>query len=213
MSLLEVKALTWTPHDAETPVFEGFSFALEPGEIAALTGPSGAGKSSVLRALVELVSPDAGEVYLDGRKLHAGWIREFRQKVALVFQKPASIAETVGQDLEFARTYGGENPLEVAEQDAMLERLGIDPGFRDRTFDSLSGGEQQRVQVVRSLTSGPRVVLLDEPTASLDDESERVVEQVLSEYLLDERALLWVSHSREQLERIRARPIALGNES
>lgn len=210
MALLEIDNLSWTPHDADSPVFEGLSLELEFGEVAALTGPSGAGKSSVLRAVVALIGPDSGEIRLDERTQDASWILEFRRKVSLVFQKPASIADSVAEDLEFARKCAGEDALSVDEQDQMLERLGIDPNFRERKFKSLSGGEQQRIQIVRSLTSRPRVVLLDEPTASLDDAHQNEVEKLLLEYKSDARALLWVSHSDEQLDRLQARRISMG---
>lgn len=213
MALLEIQNLTWTPPDAESSVFEGLSFSLENGEIAALTGPSGAGKSSALRVIIGLVPGDEGVIRLDGRELESSWIREFRRRVSIVFQKPSAIADTVDEDLTFARTCCGDQALSASEQDQMLERLGLDSAIRKRDFDSLSGGEQQRVQVVRALTSRPDVVLLDEPTASLDEEHERDVEALLREYLEGSRALLWVSHSNEQLERLDARRISIGGES
>jgi putative ABC transport system ATP-binding protein len=180
-------------------------FELDAGERVLLTGPSGSGKTTLLRCLV-LLEPFEGEVRLDGAAVGPDRVRELRRRVAWVPQRPVSVAPTVEGNLAFARALGAKPPdsgsaLDAAGQDALLDRLGLAGLDRSRRFDGLSGGEQQRFALVRSLTPGPEVLLLDEPTASLDPESVADVLALVDEWCRADpsRAFLWVSHRRDEV--------------
>jgi len=162
----------------------GVSIALRPGEFVALVGPSGAGKTTLLRALAGLDAPEAGDVLRDGAP--AAGCRLGDARVALVFQQPRLVGRRTvmanvlaGRLARLSRLRGlfgayGEADLRAAlgalEQVGLLDRA-------DARADRLSGGEQQRVAFARGLAQRPRVLLADEPIASLDpDNARRVLE-------------------------------------
>jgi putative ABC transport system ATP-binding protein len=214
--LLEVRELAWTPDGADRPLWEGVSFRIEAAETVALKGQSGSGKSTLLRAVLHLERPDSGAVLWRGEAVTPATIRRFRQRVVYVHQSPVAIAPRVEENLAFPRElarHHGARGLTEKEQARLLERLGLKEIDGSRRFDELSVGEQQRVALVRCMTVCPEVLLLDEPTASLDDENTRRVEEFLAEYVAEEeeRAALWITHDTEQRERLGARTLDLSD--
>ena len=178
-------------------VGRGISLVLRGGELTALAGPSGIGKTSLLRAIVRLDEPAAGRVDVDGRDARELDPRELRRRVGFVAQAPAMLPGTVRENLAYALPA----PLEQALRGA-LAATGLDPGFMDRDASRLSGGEQARVAIARALTRDPGVLLLDEPTASLDPGATAAVECLLRDLAGRGLALLVVTHDAAQAERI-----------
>lgn len=218
MDLLRVQGLSWAPQKQAPPLFEDLELNIAPGELVIIQGHSGSGKSTLFRCLTLLEPVLSGEVFWRAERVSAENIRRFRNRVVIVQQRPVSIAETIGEDLQLGQKVtralfeDSIKPLSEAEQDAYLARLGLGAIDRDRRFDDLSGGEQQRVALVRCLTPRPDVLLLDEPTASLDPENVIRVEELLLEYLAekpDQRALLWISHHPDQVERLQGRLVSM----
>jgi putative ABC transport system ATP-binding protein len=204
------------PTSGGAPVLRDVTLDLAPGERLVLTGPSGSGKSTLLRCLV-LLEPAEGEVRLDGEIVGPARVLELRRRVAWVPQRPVAVAPSARDTLEVARTVAGERAgdpavLDAAAQDALLARLGLAALDRGRPFDRLSGGEQQRLALVRSLTPGPDVLLLDEPTASLDPENVADLVAVIRDWAEADpaRALLWVSHDPAEVEGLATRILAMG---
>jgi phospholipid/cholesterol/gamma-HCH transport system ATP-binding protein len=150
-------------------VLKGISFKVNPGEIFVIMGPSGSGKSVLLRHIIGLETPDAGEILIQGEPVGAGDVRD-KYRMAMVFQSAAlltslSVGENVGLYLteHFLKT-----PAEIAAIVASkLEAVGL-PGLEDRAPGELSGGMQKRVAIARALVMEPQLFLFDEPTAELD---------------------------------------------
>ena len=145
---------------------------IRPRRCTVVIGANGAGKSLLLRLLHGLIRPSAGEVLWQGRPLD----REGRRAQAMVFQRPVLLRRSVLANLRFALTVRGVRGSERAAREAeALEgaRLG---DLADRPARVLSGGEQQRLAVARALACAPRVLFLDEPTASLDPASTHAIE-------------------------------------
>lgn len=212
--LCAVRDLRWTPPDADTPLFDGLDLEVRRGESLGLEGRSGAGKSTLLKCLVGLQPRDGGEVYWRGEPVEGERFREMRRDVVYVHQEPVGLAETVGDNLAFAREMATGDGLSEERQRELLERLEVGDLDADRTFESLSVGERQRVALVRCLTLQPTALLLDEPTASLDTESLGGVERLLADYRAeapDQRTLVWVSHAAGQLERVADRLVTIGD--
>jgi len=155
-----------------TTVLDGISFTVAEGEWLGLIGPNGAGKTTLLRAASSLV-PSTGSILFSGRPLGGVSRRERARAVAVVPQYPITPPwMTVSEYVLLGRTphigvlaREGRHDLELATN--TLERLGLE-AFRDRRLGTLSGGERQRVVVARALAQEAKVILLDEPTASLD---------------------------------------------
>ncbi|RDV37833.1 ABC transporter ATP-binding protein [Bradymonadaceae bacterium TMQ3] len=213
--LLRAQNLTWTPPEHTSPLWKNVNFELHPGECVALSGESGSGKSTLLRALVALLGTDRGEVYCGELLLSPETVHAFRRRVLYLHQRPAPLAKTLDDELRLARHYASRNipaltrPLSEDQQLTLLERLGLSHIPLTRTFERLSPGEQQRFGLVRALTLQPPVLLLDEPTASLDSRSTERVEVLIHELLNDhpERAILIVTHHTEQRRRLTSRTL------
>lgn len=209
-SLLAAEGLSWTAPDGRD-VFGDVSLALGAGERVALDGPSGSGKSTVLRCLVGLEAPKAGTVRWDGVPVGPDNVLALRRAVRWVPQRAVAIAATVGDDLAVARQASPEG-LDLDAQRDLLDQLGLADLPLDRPFDRLSGGEQQRVALVRALTGAPTVLLLDEPTASLDTAHRARAEAALAAWhaAVPGRAWLWITHDDGQRARIADRAVTLG---
>lgn len=151
----------------------GVSVDVEPGRLLGVIGPNGSGKSTLIRVLAWLRRPDAGQVRLDGRPLAEIPARERARRIAVVPQEthvafPIRVRELVllGRS-PYTGGFGWESPADLRIVDEAMERADVS-GLARRRVDELSGGERQRAVVARALAQEPRVLLLDEPTASLD---------------------------------------------
>jgi len=187
----------------ERALIRDVDLRLEPGESVALRGPSGCGKTTLLRAVSGLVDPVAGEVLFRGqRPADVGWPR-FRRQVTLVEQRPVMLNASVTANLVRPFRYGvADEAFPEERAAALLERVGLAPAVTTQNARALSGGEQQRVSLVRALLTGPAVLLLDEPTTSLDEAAVSAVEELLREEAgARGLAALVVTHDNVQADR------------
>lgn len=162
-----------------------------------LSGPSGAGKSSLLRLLNRLDAPSAGRIDLNGTDIASQDPCQLRRRVAMVFQRPVVLPGTIADNLAEA-----DPGLERSAQEALLERVGLDPRLLDRPARELSGGEAQRMGLARSLATAPEVVLFDEPTSSLDRASATRIEELAVQLEADGITTIWVTHDEDQGRRL-----------
>ena len=180
---------------------DSVSVRVRTAEVATVIGPSGAGKSSFLRLLNRLDEPTDGTVYLDGRDYREIDPLELRRRVGFVPQAPALHDGTVAENVAVGDRLRDE-PVDDERVDRLLERVDLE-GYRERTVDDLSGGEAQRVSIARTLYVEPEVLLLDEPTAHLDSETEAQIEGLLAD-LIRESGLtcVVVTHDTDQARRL-----------
>jgi putative ABC transport system ATP-binding protein len=174
--------------------------------MTALVGPSGAGKSTLLRLLNRLADPDSGTVEYRDRDVRDYDVRELRREVALVPQLPALLSGSVAENVGYGPRLCGQR----CDVERVLGLAGLDGTFAERTALELSVGEQQRVMLARALALEPDVLLLDEPTAALDERSRDAVERTLLD--LHERVsaeLIVVTHDQSQARRLGERVLVL----
>lgn len=205
--LLEVQDLSRQSQSGEV-LLHPFSAEIQSGDRILVSGPSGVGKSLALRAMA-LLDAAGGEVLYRGRSVLAEEVPAFRSCVMYVHQGAAlpdgPVEAALRQPFTLARyrerSYSRERVL------AWLERLGRGPELLERVRRDLSGGEAQLIQLVRALQLQPEMLLLDEPTASLDPETAGRVEALLEEWTAEdpERAWVWVSHQPGEAERLATR--------
>jgi ABC-type iron transport system FetAB ATPase subunit len=191
---IENQTLLTVTHLQRPGLLAPVSFTLEAGETLCLSGPSGIGKTVLLRAIADL-DPNQGEVILDGIPRESCSAEDWRRKVMLIPSESFWWAERVGD--HFKKT--DNHALQLLEfTDSVL-------GWE---VARLSSGERQRLAVLRALSYQPEVLLLDEPTANLDEENVQRVEQLLRNYQ-DKHAVafLWVSHSQAQRSRVADREL------
>jgi putative ABC transport system ATP-binding protein len=169
-----LQAVQLTVRRAGRAVLDDVSTALAGGEMVALYGPSGSGKSTLLAVLAGLETPDEGAVRFDGRDLHrlpAEQRRALRRgRIALVLQAYGLLGLlTARENVELAQRLSGRDPAQArATATGWLEEVGL-AGRAEHRAEELSGGEQQRVALARALAGGADLLLVDEPTAQLDE--------------------------------------------
>jgi len=172
------------------PVLEGVNLTVEEGRFVSLVGPSGSGKSSLLRAVIGLQQPLSGTVETNLA----------RSELGLLFQDDALLPwKTARDNVALGLTFNGtERKQALAEAEAWLERLGL-AGFGDRFPRHLSGGQRKRVALAQVLAMKPRLILMDEPFASLDAiVRARVVKDVVALVERERISVLLVTHDLEE---------------
>jgi phospholipid/cholesterol/gamma-HCH transport system ATP-binding protein len=163
-------------------VLRGVGFSVAPGEVFVLMGPSGSGKSVLLRHIIGLEEPDAGEIRIQGEPVRGPGVLD-RYRVAMVFQSGAllnslTVAENVGLFLSEHRLRPPEEIRRIVAEKLALVGLS---GTEDKLPGQLSGGMRKRVAIARALVMEPQLILYDEPTSELDPLSARVIaEEILS---------------------------------
>ena len=191
MAILEVKELRIRYTRSGPDILKGISFNVEKDDFFAIIGPSGAGKSTLIRCINRLVEPNSGDVILNGEnitKMGKGDLRTARRRMGMIFQEfnlveRMSVMDNVlsgrlgyvGTLRSFLRWYPKSDIQRALE---LLEKVGLSD-FVDKRADELSGGQRQRVGIARAIIQQPRLLLVDEPTSSLDPKIARDVMEMI----------------------------------
>jgi len=180
-------------------ILDSVSLSISKGELKVLIGPSGGGKSTLLQCINLLITPDAGQVWLDGQEVHVSRKRDlyaFRQQVGMIFQDfnlfdHLRAAENVAIALRKVRGFSRRKAMERAM--AELERVGL--ADKGNLYPAeLSGGQKQRVSIARALAMDPKALLLDEPTSALDPELVGEVLEVIRKLAAGGMTMLMATH-------------------
>jgi putative ABC transport system ATP-binding protein len=201
--MLKVSGLTkrYQSGTVSQTIFDQLNLDIEQGEIVALVGASGSGKTTLLNLLSAIDSPDSGQVWIDGKDIHAlaepdrTLLR--RQQLGFVFQFFNLIPTlSVGENIALPMELTGHDLTQIRQRvTRLLQQVGLDQMY-DRFPDSLSGGEQQRTAIARALSHRPKILLADEPTGNLDEDSGQKVIALLNELARDQgTSMLIVTHS------------------
>ncbi|OBH74812.1 nitrate ABC transporter ATP-binding protein [Mycobacterium scrofulaceum] len=190
-----------------TPVIDGLSLTVRPGEILVLTGPSGCGKSTLLRALAGLLRPDEGRVLADGAE-----VTTTSGDRGMVFQDNALLPwRTVRSNIELALRLRGEpRATRRAQAERWIDELGL-AGFGHFLPKSLSGGMRQRVQLARGLAGAPRAVMMDEPFGALDTQTRAAMQRLLIDtWRTHPTTIVFVTHDVDEALALGDRIVVLG---
>ncbi len=185
-------------------ILDGVSDHIHWGQTTAVVGSSGAGKSTFLRLLNRFEEPTAGSILLDGRPLDSYDVHALRRRVGLVAQRPTMLSETIGEEIRVARP-----ELEDEQVLQLLERVALPDVGLDAATSTLSGGEQQRVALARTLALDPEILLLDEPTSALDDRSAQAVDRIIQSLVADGLTVVLVSHDVDRVVDLAASVLVL----
>ncbi|MGV3621653.1 MAG: ABC transporter ATP-binding protein [Archangium sp.] len=186
------------PTRPDTRVLDGFTIALQPGEVVAVVGPSGAGKSTIASLLYRLYDPASGTLTLDGvpfDQLDPEWLR---RQVGVVAQEPTLFSTSIADNIRYGRPDATDAEVEEAAKLANAHGFisKFPEGFQTLVGErgiQLSGGQKQRVAIARAILKKPRILILDEATSALDAESEHLVREAL-ERLMQGRTTLVIAH-------------------
>jgi oligopeptide/dipeptide ABC transporter ATP-binding protein len=183
------QGLLWTKIVGWVKAVDGISFAVRQGETLAIVGESGCGKTTTAKLILRLEEPTAGQVFVDGKDVHAlkgDVLKEYRTMVQAVFQDPWSslsprmrVREIVAEPLVINRQVSAQEVKDrVAE---ILDRVGLRPQQADLYPHEFSGGQRQRIAVASALVSNPKLIILDEPVSALDVSIRAQIMNLLSD--------------------------------
>jgi ATP-binding cassette subfamily C protein CydD len=203
---LRAEGLTLSYDEGKRPALRGVSFSLAPGEHVALVGASGSGKTSVLDLFLGFCRPDGGALFADGRRADAFRPDEWRSLLAWIGQRPVLFFGSIRDNIRLGRPGAGEAEVEAAALAARVSEFAdeLDAGLDTPVGEEgreLSRGQAQRVALARAFLKDAPVLLLDEPTAGLDRENERLVMEALSR-LGTGRTVLVATHRLQGLQAV-----------
>ena len=190
--MLEIKQLV-KKYNTGDLALNSVDLEVHKGQVMALIGPSGAGKSTLIRCVNRLVAPTSGEIWFNGEnivKMRSGKLRRARRNMGMIFQEFALVERlTVMENVlsgrlgyvGFWRSYLRKFPQnDIKDAFRLLEKVGLDT-MANKRADELSGGQRQRVGIARALIQNPDILLVDEPTASLDPKTSRQIMRLITE--------------------------------
>lgn len=182
----------------DTTILEDVTLSIDAGQRLTLVGPSGSGKSSILKLLAGLTSPSQGQVLYQSQDLAQMDMPLYRREVSYCFQQPVLFGQTVRDNLAFPFDI---RQLDVEEERAVqaLAKVDLPAAFLDKKITELSGGEKQRVALVRNLLFEPPVLLLDEVTAGLDATTKALVHDLITDYHKAGHTIVEVTHDAEEI--------------
>jgi ABC-2 type transport system ATP-binding protein len=184
------------------PALDGLSLSVETGAIFGLLGPNGAGKTTALKILSGLISPDAGSICVFGLDIHSRQA-EIRQRLGLVPQHIALYPALTGREnLRYiGRLHSLSEALIRQRSDMLLHRLDLS-AHAGKRVSRYSGGMKRRLNIIASLLHEPELLILDEPTASVDVQSRALILRFLEDYRASGKTIIYTSHQLEEAEQI-----------
>ncbi|EMF0716813.1 iron ABC transporter ATP-binding protein FetA [Citrobacter freundii] len=195
--LLQLKKVGW--QTGGTQILNNICFNLNAGEFKLITGQSGCGKSTLLKIVASLISPSTGEIFFEGKEVATLKPEAYRQQVSYCAQTPVLFGDTVYDNLIFPWQIRDKRP----QADAFLEdlaRFELPESILKKSIHELSGGEKQRISLIRNLQFLPKILLLDEITSALDEANKRNVNELIHHYVREKNiAVLWVTHDKDEI--------------
>lgn len=186
-------------------VLHDINFTAEPGQIVALMGTTGSGKSTLINLVARFYDPTAGRVLIDGRDTATHTIASLRQQIGFVMQDTILFAASIRENITFGRPQASEAEIIQAARDAQAHEFimampdGYDTTVGERGV-TLSGGQKQRLAIARALITDPRILILDDATASVDTQTEQLIQKALDR-LMEGRTTFVIAHRLSTVQR------------
>ncbi|MGG2466478.1 ABC transporter ATP-binding protein [Paraclostridium bifermentans] len=199
MSILRLKDIRYISDN--TQILDSVNLNIEKGDCVSIIGASGSGKSTLLKICSDLISPTNGEIFFEEKNYLDYDPIELRQKISYCVQIPYLFGKSVFDNLSYPFII---RKKEIDEQRILqfMKKLNLDSDYLHKDINALSGGEKQRVALIRNLMFTPDILLLDEVTSALDKENAKIVESLIKEMNDNGITVIWVTHSLEQSESI-----------
>lgn len=196
--LLDVQDVAFSVGDRQ--LLKPVSLQLNQGDCVLLTGPSGSGKSTFLKILASLITPTSGQLFFRNSDITTLRAEAYRQQVSYCFQTPQLFGQTVYDNLALPWQIRRQKP-QRDKLVAALESVNLSPDMLNKPVEQLSGGEKQRVGLLRNLQFMPEVLLLDEVTSALDEENRLSVLSLINRIAADEKvAVVRISHDVNDIQ-------------
>lgn len=195
MKILEIKDLQYKSNN--TNILNGINLTVEKGDCISIVGQSGSGKSTLLKMCADLLEISKGDIFYKEINYKEYDPIELRKNISYCIQLPYLFGNTVYENLEFPFKIRKEK-FDNTRVKALLESFNLDKSILCKDINSLSGGEKQRISIIRNLVYTPDILLLDEATSALDNDNAKRVEEHIKQLNLRGTTVLWITHSIEQ---------------
>ncbi|MEQ4707046.1 iron ABC transporter ATP-binding protein FetA [Providencia huaxiensis] len=180
-------------------ILDNVQINLQAGGFKLITGPSGCGKSTLLKIVASLISPTQGTIKFQGKDITTILPETYRQQVSYCTQTPTLFGQTVNDNLVFPYQIR-KLPFNKDKVISDLQLFSLHPSILEKGINELSGGEKQRVSLIRNLQFLPQVLLLDEITSALDEENKIKVNEFIHHLASDKKiGVLWVTHDQDEI--------------
>jgi putative ABC transport system ATP-binding protein len=179
-------------------------------DFISVVGPSGSGKSTFFRLCSQLVSPTNGNIFYKNIPYTKYGPIEWRRKIAYCFQTPSLFGDTVMDNLKFP-FFIRNKKLDLSMIKELLKNFKMSSEYLSRSIDNLSGGEKQRIALIRALIFNPEILLLDEVTSALDEKNTLIVEDVIKSLNDSGTTILWITHNSEQSKKYANKILSIEN--
>ena len=195
-------------------ILKGISIESKDKELVGIIGPNGSGKSTLLKCIYRILKPDAGAVYLDGEELHSMSVKSSARKMAVVAQHnyynfDFTVREVVLMGrAPHKKALERDNAKDYRIVEEALKTVQME-AFADRTFSTLSGGEQQRVALARALVNRPDILLADKPTGNLDPKTSEEIMKLLEQINDRGTTVVVVTHNKDIVNSMRKRVVTM----
>ncbi|EFM21714.1 MULTISPECIES: ATP-binding cassette domain-containing protein [unclassified Pantoea] len=198
LPLLDVQEVTFSVGDRQ--LLRPVSLQLHQGDCVLLTGPSGSGKSTLLKIMASLITPDSGQLFFKNHDITTLDAEAYRQQVSYCFQTPQLFGQTVYDNLALPWQIRRQKPHRERLV-AHLESVNLSPDMLNKSVEQLSGGEKQRIGLLRNLQFMPDILLLDEVTSALDDVNRLAVLSLINRISVEDKvAVVRISHDVNDIQ-------------
>lgn len=195
MSILKLDNINYKLDNTE--ILKDINLEISKGDCISLIGPSGSGKSTLLKLCSSLISPTEGKILFNSKDFYDYDVIMLRREISYCVQMPILFGNTVLDNLKF--------PFEIRKKDfdenrviSLLNEFNLSKDYLYKEVANLSGGEKQRISLIRNLIFTPKILLLDEATSALDPKNAELVENIIKNLNLKGVTVLWVTHNIEQ---------------
>jgi putative ABC transport system ATP-binding protein len=195
--LTQIKFQNVFYRDGENTILSNLSVDIEKGDYISVMGPSGSGKSTFLKLCCHLISPTEGKILFNDNDVMQQDPIELRKKICYCFQTPVLFGETVEDNISFAYSIRRQ-AIDRERIASLFSKFHMNPDYMKHDVKTLSGGEKQRIALIRTLLFKPDVLLLDEVTSALDADNTLIVENAIETMNREGITVLWVTHNPEQ---------------
>ncbi|HEX5471897.1 MAG TPA: ABC transporter ATP-binding protein, partial [Lacipirellulaceae bacterium] len=197
-------------------VIRDVNLRMEPGEMIGLVGPSGAGKSTLVNLICRFYDVSTGAIYVDDIDVRSFPVEEYRANIGIVLQEPFLFYGTIAENIAYGKPGASQAKIISAARAARAHEfiLNLPDGYNSLVGErgqSLSGGERQRISIARALLTDPRILILDEATSSVDNETEREIQEALGN-LIEGRTTIAIAHRISTLRRANRLVVLEGGE-
>lgn len=199
MSFLELKNIYY--ENDNSCILNNISIDIEKGDCVSIVGPSGSGKSTLLKLCADIISPSKGHIYYREKSYLSYNPLDLRRKISYCVQIPYLFGSKVYENLEFPFKIRNEK-VDNSKILSLINRFNLDESILQKEITALSGGEKQRIAIIRNLLYTPEILLLDESTSALDKDNAKKVLEYVKELNGQGVTVLWITHNLEESEEI-----------